>query len=237
MQFKNFLCTLIILSFINLSTVQAQAPKWFGLDVGAGTSMFLNQNAYASPELDYKWKTAYLVGAKFGWNHRPKQAITLGVQLANQGANYEATYRDTTFVRKFNLNYVQLPIMYHWRPKVNESGFFAEIGLQLGYMLSASYDFDPIVPSIEGVAAEELYTTIDGGLAMVLGYILDINDKMEIQLGWRGYTAGADLNTFRYRYKNKAGEYDPSFNFSSLIKADLVWHIGGKNDWFKKDEE
>lgn len=228
---------LVIYSFLNVSSLHAQAPKWIGINSGIGTSMFLNQNAYGSPELEYKWKTAYLIGPKFGWNYRPKQAITLGIQFANHGANYESTIRDTTFVRKINMNYVQMPLMWHIRPNVNERGFFFELGLQLGYLLSASYEADPIVPNIEGVPAKELYLAADAGAVLVLGYILDLNDKAELQLGWRGYAGGAELNYFRYRYRNIQGEYDPSYNFSSLIKADLVWHIGGKNDWFKKDEE
>lgn len=229
--------TALIIGLSISAALSAQAPKWMGINSGIGTSLFLNQNAYGAPELEYKWKTAYLVGAKFGWHYRPQQAITLGVQYANQGANFGASIRDTTFTRSFSLTYVQLPIMYQWRPKVNESGFFGEIGIQFGYALSASYDVDPVVPNIEGIAADDLYTDVDAGLLLALGYIIDLNDKMEIQLGWRGYTSGVDLNEFKYRYRDGSGSYNPSYNFSSLIKADLVWHLGGKNDWFKDDDE
>lgn len=211
----------------------AQSNLFVGGQASFNSLLWLNQNAYGEPhELAYKFKPGIAIGLQAGAILKPKSAIVLEVNFAQQGASYDETINGTNFVREISQSYIQVPIYYQYRAKKDRNGFILDIGPSFGFISDASVSIDGEVD----LDAKERFNGIDLGLLVGLGYGLDLTDNVELKLNWRNYVSLTDINAEDFQIADPDGVYEPSRNARSGIEAALTFHIGGKTRWLTDDE-
>ncbi len=121
----------IILSVIVLATTfhVSQAQVNVGFKGGIGMFNFTGDDA----DGDFKSKMGIMAGIYAAIPVGETFAVAPELQFSGQGA--KATYLSTTI--KYNVNYLNVPIMLQYR---NPTGFIAETGPQIGFLMSAKAD-------------------------------------------------------------------------------------------------
>lgn len=155
----------------------------------------------------------------------PGSVIHAGSNLSFQGASYTDSYnpgefmgnvalksasQEGEFSGNVNLVYLNFPVMYRYQ---SEGGFFGEIGLQPGFLLSAKDKYD-------GGGSEDYKDFVKGfevGLPVGVGY--KINDQ--ISVGARGIygltnfdDSGSSEKDHNYLFLGTV-----KYNFGKLFKA------------------
>lgn len=123
----------IILSlFVLAATISvSHAQVSFGLKGGIGMFNFTGADA----EGDYKSKMGIMAGAYASIPVGETFAVAPELQFSGQGSKISESSVDA----KFNVNFLNVPIMLQYR---NPSGFFAETGPQIGFLMSAKVEVD-----------------------------------------------------------------------------------------------
>lgn len=228
---QSIICLLVCLAF-GFNT-NAQSNFFVGGQASFNSLLWLNQNAYGEPhELAYKFKPGIAIGLQAGRIIKPKSAIVLELNFAQQGAAYDETINGTNFVREIDQSYIQIPIYYQYRAKKDKSGFFLDVGPSFGFISDATVSIDNVVD----LDAKERFNGIDFGLLTGLGYAIDLTDNLELKLNWRNYFSLTDINSEAWQIEDPDGVYEASRNARSGIEAALTFHIGGKTRWLTDDE-
>ncbi len=118
---KIFLLIAFVASFAVAS--QAQAPR-FGVKAGLNLA---NLTGDGADLLDLKMKPGFYVGVQGTFDITESIGIQPEVVFSAQGAKDEDDV-------KYNLNYLNIPVLAKYR---TPSGFFAETGPQIGFLMSA----------------------------------------------------------------------------------------------------
>lgn len=123
---KTFLFAIIFLCF----TTVAQSQTSFGIKAGANFSK-LN----GSDVDDAKKKAGMYGGLLVNIPVTPSFSIQPELLYSNLGA----MWKENGDKDSYNLNYIALPLMFQYNHK---SGFYAETGPELSYLVSAKYKYD-----------------------------------------------------------------------------------------------
>lgn len=159
---------LLIVCTIAITTL-SQAQVNFGLKGGANL-------ANVNGDLDgTKMKIGYHAGLLAKISVSESFSIQPELVYSNQGTKLE---EDVTV--NFNLNYINLPVLFQYNTKV---GFFAETGPQAGYLVSAKAKAED-----QSADIKEMFKSIDFGWAVGIGYKmagsgLGLNARYNIGLG------------------------------------------------------
>lgn len=123
----------IILSVFILATTfsVARAQVSFGLKAGIGMFNFTGSDA----DGDYKSKLGVMGGVYAAIPVGETFVVAPELQFSGQGAKVDQSSVDA----KFNVNFINVPVMLQYR---NPSGFFAETGPQIGFLMSAKVKVD-----------------------------------------------------------------------------------------------
>lgn len=143
---------LLLLFVCAASFAGAQAQANFGLKAG------LNIASFTGDVEDVKSKIGFNVG---GFAELPlASAFSLRpeVVFSSQGAKAEGEGEDVSL----NLGYLNVPVLGKW---TSESGFFAETGPQVGFLLNAKVKADNV-----DVDMKDYYKSIDFSWAFGIGY-------------------------------------------------------------------
>lgn len=141
---------LLFVCAASFAGVQAQAK--FGLKAG------LNVSSLTGDIEDVKSKIGFNVG---GFAELPlASAFSLRpeVVFSAQGAKAEGEGQDVSL----NVGYLNVPVLGKW---TSESGFFAETGPQVGFLLNAKLKAEGV-----DVDMKDFYKSIDFGWAFGIGY-------------------------------------------------------------------
>jgi len=121
---KKIILTVVVLA-TTFSFTRAQVN--FGVKGGIGLFNFSGSDA---SDGDFKSKVGILAAVYAAIPISENFAVTPELQFSGQGA--KGTDLGIDF--EFNLNYLNIPVMFQYR---NEGGFFAEAGPQIGFLMSA----------------------------------------------------------------------------------------------------
>jgi len=214
-------------------TSEAQSNFFVGGQASFNSLLWLNQNAYGEPhELAYKFKPGINIGLQAGRILKPKSAIVLELNFAQQGASYDETINGTNFVREIEQSYIQVPVYYQWRAKKDRNGFILDVGPSFGFITDASVSINNQLE----LNQKERFNNLDLGALIGLGYGIDLTDNLELKLNWRNYVSLTDINAENWQIADPDGLYEPSRNARSGIEAALTFHIGGKTRWLTDEE-
>lgn len=144
---------MIVLSVMTINAVQAQTR--IGVKAGANFATFEGSDVE-----DAKMRTSINAGLFANFAFSEMLSLQPEVLYSGQGAKY--TVFGTEITAK--LDYINIPILLQF----NASGFYAEIGPQLGILMSSSVEGGGI--SIE---TDDLYKSTDIGAGIGLGFKLD----------------------------------------------------------------
>ena len=153
---KKIILSLGLLAGIS-ATAQAQAT--FGLKAGATLTNFMGDDV--SDDSDNK--LGFLVGGVANFAVNDMFSVQPEVLFSQKGAQSDAG--DET--AKFNLNYVDVPVMVKVSTGDNGSGLFFELGPQFGFLVSSKATLGDESEDIEGL------NKFDFGYAAGLGYQLE----------------------------------------------------------------
>lgn len=157
------------------------------------------------------------------YSFNENSAITLGLGVAFQGAAWEEDYSynygafkyqeksalasGTTLSGSVSLIYLFIPVLYQ---HVFNSGLYAEVGLQPGFLLSAKDKYDG-----ESYDYKDAINTFDLGIPLGAGY--RFNEKLS--LGGRVTFGVLDIN------KEESDTSDRNFMFVAMLR----YVFGSKN--------
>ena len=144
---------IIALSVISLNSVQAQTR--IGIKAGANFATFEGNDVE-----DAKMRTSINAGLFANIPFSEMLSVQPEVLYSGQGAKYSVLGTEITA----KLDYINIPVMLQF----NASGFYAEIGPQLGILMSSSIEGGGIA-----FDTKDAYKSTDIGAGIGLGFKLD----------------------------------------------------------------
>jgi hypothetical protein len=195
----------IILSlFVLAATVSvSHAQVSFGLKGGIGMYNFTGSDAEGA---DFKSKMGIMAGVYAVIPVGETFAVAPELQFSGQGAKASVLSTDV----KYNLNYLNVPIMLQYR---NPSGFIAETGPQIGLLMSAKGD--------AGSGTEDIKDSFKGS---ALSWGLGLGFKSSLGLG---ISARYNLSLGSIaKDDSEGGKVDIKNNG---FQIGLIFELGGKS--------
>lgn len=186
---------LLIVGVASFATIQAQTK--YGLKAGVNLANF------SGDVEDNKMKIGLNVGA-FAKFHLT-EAISLQPELvySSQGAKYD----DGEEEAKYNLNYLNIPVLFQYN---TTSGFYGETGPQLGFLMSAKMKPE----EGDDVDVKDSFKSTDFSWAIGAGFLtksgFGVNARFNLGLGNILENSGDD------KMKN------------SVIQIGVFYALGGK---------
>ncbi len=162
----------IIVALVILITVNSTAQKInFGIKAGLNVSMLTgNANEIMSSN------NGFFAGTLLEFKILGKIAIQPELLFSAQGAKFES--KNLTFATTRKMNYLILPIMFKYYPKV---GLFVEAGPQAGFLISANQDVENRITNV--TTSENLKeATKDFDMSANIGIGYDLFDKVVVQV-------------------------------------------------------
>lgn len=156
---------LFFLSLLSVMTFTGFAQTHFGVRGGVN---FANINGDDTDNLSAR--TAIFLGVFGEFGLDDVFAIQPEILFSQQGAEYEDSEEDGVFYDgRFKLDYLNIPVMV----KIYVAdGFFLEAGPQIGFLLSATDEFDSPISGEEDIKDFIKSTDFSGNIG--LGYQLDM---------------------------------------------------------------
>lgn len=114
---KFLLCAVLFVGAVCTASAQEQLP--FGVRVG----MNLNSFSVSGDDGDYdqlESRVGFHVGVVMDWNVVGNFYVQPGLYFTTRGAKYEDLYEDESYSEKWNMNYLQIPILASYRFLVSD---------------------------------------------------------------------------------------------------------------------
>jgi len=146
---------LLTIAFSVMTIITAQAQARIGVKAGANFATFEGNDVN-----DAKMRTSINAGLFANIAFSEMLSVQPEVLYSGQGAKY--TVLGTEITAK--LDYINIPVMLQF----NASGFYAEIGPQLGILMSSSATGGSLT-----IETNDLYKSTDIGAGIGLGFKLD----------------------------------------------------------------
>jgi len=165
---------LLLLTVFSLAAASAQVQ--FGIKAGANFSTLTGDNSSG-----VKTKVGFHAGALVSLPLFSEFSLQPEVMYSGEGAKYS----DNSVSGTLNSNYLNVPVLFKYN---NASGFFAETGPQIGFLLSAKSKFDG-----QSYDAKSGFKSTDFSWAFGLGYLLkDMNIGFDARYNLGLANIGAD---------------------------------------------
>ncbi len=208
--------------------VMSQKQVYFGVSGTWLSSVIINQNNYGLPfEMDYKLAFGTSANVNIGFDFSKHAGLKLEIGYAKLGQKYQDTYKDTTYTRDINLNYLQIPLLFKYRTGGNVAKFYLMVGPQFNFLLSATqkyYKYDeifsenftptgitkPILIGQETIT--DRYNSFDIMGRLDLGVDIIIVKHLLLNIGVTMAYGFTDINATDFQIKDHTGNYNPSHN-------------------------
>lgn len=222
---KKLLTTTAFFICIGLGAI-AQKGAHIGLHGLGNTVWILNQNSYGLEEFDYTLKTALGGGLVAGYNFTNQLGFQLELNALNLGQNYESS-KGANQVRKYNLNYIGIPVLLKYTGGDGNVKFYGQLGPQFLFLNDANLDYtDTTGSNTITIAAKDRFSPSDIGLNFGIGANISILPQLYVNAGLSFYYGFTDINngdvtnapgtypqTGNWRWPDKSkGKYEPSNN-------------------------
>jgi hypothetical protein len=148
---------LLLLTVFSLAAANAQVQ--FGVKAGANFSN-LSVSGDNGSEADTKTKVGFHGGAFVSVPVFSEFTLQPELVFSSQGAKSDMSGNDFTL----NSNYLNIPVLLKYN---NESGFFAEIGPQLGFLMSAKVKSGGVSADVKSA-----YQSTDVSGVLGIGYLI-----------------------------------------------------------------
>ncbi|MFI5123999.1 MAG: porin family protein [Chitinophagales bacterium] len=174
---------LYLLLLAGFSLAAADAQIQFGVKAGANFATLTGSDASGA-----KMKVGFQGGALVAIPLFNEFSLQPELMYSGEGAKYSANGVSGTL----NSNYLNVPVLFKYN---NASGFFAETGPQIGFLLSAKSKIDG-----QSYDAKSSYKSTDFSWAFGLGYLLrDMNIGFDARynLGLANVEANSNNGTLK----------------------------------------
>lgn len=155
---KLFFAAVAVFGFVS---VQAQDVK-FGAKGGLNLANITGSDAGGS-----NMKAGFHVGAFVEIPIANKLIIQPEIHYSNQGAQQDGSFEGFNFDAKFQLNYINVPVMFKYA--ITEK-FFLEGGPYVGFLTSAKVEVDIAGIGSNSEDVKELFKSTDFGLGIGMNY-------------------------------------------------------------------
>lgn len=181
---KNLLLTSVFLIFApGLLNSQVQ----FGLSLGTGITKFGGKDArdWGSADADASFQPKIHAGILVLYPLNDKVDIESGLYYSGAGTAYSGTIGSDDITYRKQLNYLALPVHFHYKLSEKISAF---VGPRLGFLLSAKVVNDAAQAVLDYWSLEEKedakdnYKATDFGLDFGLGYM--VNEKIGVKFSY-----------------------------------------------------
>lgn len=209
---------ILILLFIVCKSSNAQKVyAWWdaGVRVGYGLTGFLNSNILDDSKYDYKLKTGYSLGGKFGMFFGLYNGFTIEANLASYNQAFDYSKNSSQLVHEINWKNLDLALLY----RNQRNGVYVELGPMLSLINKVEQD-DPSDPEKTDVKKfyEKNYIS---GVFGVGGYIFNYENfttMLGIRLGY-GFTDMVNSDGKAARFPNPSSESQPYASSKSTNAA------------------
>ena len=184
-----------------------------GLHGLLNTSFILNQNSYGFEEYDYKSTFGAGGGLVVGYNFTDHIGLQTELNFLKLGQNYQRS-RQPVDTRRYELNYIAIPLMLKYTSGEGMVRFYGQIGPQVMFLNNAAIKyFDPdgtamtVYPTapvyggtidtaftITGPAATARFEKLNVGLNFGLGANIHIIPSLYVNAGLSFYYGFSDIN-------------------------------------------
>jgi hypothetical protein len=250
---KNFYCirTLLIIVLLIPAFAKAQEqspvqksdqksetkelPFYIGLSGSVNSSWIIYQQIYSEPFLDYKLTIRPGVNAQFGYNFAHNWGVRAEIGYAMLGQKYDGTQYSSPATRDIKYSYLQIPLMLKYRTRGEKVKFFAQAGLQFGFLLSATQKYlrnGEAVPDFYSERNQRLipvgddnitdrYTKVNLEFRFDLGVDVKLTNRLFINAGLSNMVTLSQVVAKSWRLLDYNGEYHISHNFYSGLNVGI----------------
>ncbi len=226
---KKIFTLLTLAGLLFAGTALSQSRLSFGLAGSFLTSGITNQNNYGLPfEMDYAITLGGAGNLHMEYDFNKHLGLVLQVGYTNLGQNYTDVYMDTNYIRRIQLNYLTIPLMFKFRTGGEVARFFVMAGPQISYLLSATQvyykqdlaynkeawnDITKHWVKIGSSTITDRYNSIDVSARIDLGVEISIIKNLWINGGITMGYGFLDINASDWRIPdNSSNTYNPSHN-------------------------
>ena len=160
----------LIIAIITIVSVNAQTT--FGVKAGANFSSFAYSDSYGEDNSE-KGRTSIHFGAVAEVQISDKFSVQPELLFSSLGNIYDDSEGDYSYKEVMKVNYLTMPLMAKYYVA---EGFSLEAGPQIGFLLSAKYDWDDTYMGESDSGTDdfkEYFKNLDFGLNFGVGYKLD----------------------------------------------------------------
>lgn len=235
---------ILITFFLFVLTWSASAQN--GLYVGAGGSVLstwiTNQNNYGQVfEMDYQHRIGSNGHINLGYDFNANIGLKLEAGYGMLGQKYKDTHNDTTYTRKINLDYFQLPILFKYRTTGEKVKFYMMAGPQFNFLMSAKQEYyklektynDSVINPINfkkfKIGEEDVknrYSSMDIMARIDLGADIYFIPNLYLNAGLTMAYGLMDINAEEFRIADHSSrEYNPSHNLYGGLNVGIQYRI------------
>ena len=188
-----------------LRTERSSSPS-FGIKLGASLAKFRGEDFNPMP--NFNRKTTIMGGLTADFPLSSMGSFAPELLFVGAGSKFDLNGQ----AGEQDLHYLALPLMFKIKP--GGSGFFIELGPQVGYLINVSGDEDNAFADDE--AFDNFDLAINGGLGYMSRVGLGINARYSYGLtGLLSETAGAALFGQNAELKNSAIQFGLTYMFGA----------------------
>lgn len=196
-----------------------------GVNFQYGSVWVVNQEHYGGSELEYKLKLGAQFGLSLGYNFSEHLGVQTNINLSHQGQDYESSDSAGTYVRKLDLHYMNLPVLFKFVGGASNARFYTLLGPQFAFLSKA----DNSEPAYNGGAVQdytERFNKTDVQIFIGLGTEITLTDVLVLNAGLHLTYGFSDINASGWQIKNHSGVYDASYNATGGINIGLHYLFG-----------
>lgn len=210
-----------------------QTGAHMGISAGRNVIGIVNQNSYATPELEYRITYGSNVGLEFGYNFTRFIGLQMEAYYSKQGQKYKDEIIGMPVVsRKVTTHYFQMPLMVKYIGGQSNIQLYVMAGPQFSVLINDELKMNGhiIEPNMinETVKQKSFYENFEWGVKLATGADIKIMERLYLNAGLAFYGGLTDINIQQFRTNGNAFEIKPykkSTNAYAGVNVGLHYQI------------
>jgi hypothetical protein len=235
---KKFSVLLMITFCLSGISVMSQNDLYLGIGGTVQNTWITNQNNFGYTDMDYSTTFGGSGNFFIGYDFNQHIGLKMEIGYSKLGQNSKDDFnKDTSYVRKEKLYYLQIPLMFKYKTNGEVARFYFLVGPQLGLLLNARqtylmngdaddrfyYDLNNKRHLISEETITSHFNSLDIAARLDLGVDITLVKNLVLNAGLSLNYGLLDINASDWRIKNHDGNYDPSHNVYGGINVGLAY--------------